>query len=307
MGATVELRAGPARVVLAPERGGAIAAYEWNGLAVLRPTSSSLLADGDARDFASYPLVPFSNRIANATLHWRGAAYALPRYLSGHPHAIHGNGWQRAWSVVEQTPASALIELVHDAAGSRRLEWPFAYRARQTFALAADALALTMAIENTDASAFPFGLGWHPFFPRTAATMLGFTAAGVWQTDATALPMRLERVPPEWDFSTPRAIGDTTLDHSFAGWRPPARLSWPDRKLAAAIAADAACGHLVVYVPRGKAYLAIEPVTHMTDAFNRANAGEIDTGTRVLAPGEAFSCTMHISVSAVQEQDELGV
>jgi aldose 1-epimerase len=299
MGATVEVSAGGARVVLAPEAGGAIASYEWNGLAVLRPASVDALAAGDARNFASYPLIPFSNRIADATLHWRGAAYPLPRYLAGHPHAIHGNGWQRAWSVVERAPARAVIELVHDAVGPRELEWPFPYRARQTFALADDALTLTMAIENTGANAFPFGLGWHPFFPRTPATMIGFSAAGVWQTDATTLPTRLEDVPSEWDFSTPRALGDATLDHCFTGWRSPASVRWPERKLAASIAADPACGHLVVYVPRGGRYLAIEPVTHMTDAFNRANAGEADTGTRVLAPSETFSCTMRISVSAV--------
>ena len=299
MGATVELSAGAARVVLAPRAGGSIASYEWNGLAVLRPTSADAAANDDARDFASYPLIPFSNRIANATLHWRRGTYPLPRYLAGHPHAIHGNGWQRAWNVVEQTPERAVVELVHDAAGPRKLEWPFAYRARQSFALQHDALTLTMAIENTGASAFPFGLGWHPFFPRTPATVVGFGAAGVWQTDATMLPTRLDPVPADWDFSTPHAIGDTALDHCFAGWRSPATIRWSERKLMASIAADPACGDLVVYVPRGERYLAIEPVTHMTDAFNRANAGETDTGTRVLAPGETFSCTMHISVSSL--------
>jgi galactose mutarotase-like enzyme len=35
----------------------------------------------------------------------------------------------------------------------------------------------------------------------------------------------------------------------------------------------------------------------MTDAFNRAAAGQPDTGTRLLAPGATFSCTMRISVS----------
>lgn len=75
---------------------------------------------------------------------------------------------------------------------------------------------------------------------------------------------------------------------------------WPARELTAEIAADPACGYLVVYVPSnnsdGKSFFAIEPVTHMTDAFNRASADR-DTGTRVLAPGACFSCTMSILVS----------
>jgi aldose 1-epimerase len=156
---------------------------------------------------------------------------------------------------------------------------------------------MMLAIENAGDAPFPFGLGWHPFFPRTSATVLGFAAAGVWQTDPTILPTRLDRVPPAWDFGLPRPIGAAALDHCFAGWRPPAALRWPERGLSAAIAADAACTHLVVYVPPGRGYLAVEPVTHMTDAFNRADAGQPDTGTRVLAPGATFSCTMRISVS----------
>jgi aldose 1-epimerase len=299
--ATLELQAGAARLVLAPEVGGAIASYEWNGLAVLRPTSPGALASAQVRDFASYPLIPFSNRIADATLHWLETAYPLPRYLAGHPHAIHGNGWQRAWAVVEQAPERATLELVHDAVGTRALEWPFPYRARQTFALAETSLVLTHAVENTGARAFPFGLGWHPFFPRTGATVLEFHARGVWQTDPTQLPTRLDAVPAEWDFSSPHAIGDTTLDHCFVGWRPAALLRWPERRISVSIGADAACGHLIVYVPRDSDHLAIEPVTHMTDAFNRASAGQADTGTRVLAPGETFSCTMHLSVSAVSD------
>jgi aldose 1-epimerase len=294
---TLELRAGPARLTLAPEIGGAIAAYEWSDEAILRSTPGEALAAGDVRLFSSYPLIPFSNRIADATLRWGGEAYPLQRFLPGEPQAIHGNGWRRAWNIIEQTPAHATLELVHDSAGDNAKEWPFPYRARQAFDIAADTLTLTLTISNTGGAPFPFGLGWHPFFPRNAATILGFVAGGVWQTDPTLLPARLDPVPPAWDFSSPRPIAATTLDNCFAGWRPPATLRWPDRGLSAAISADAACDHLVVFIPPGRDFLAVEPVTHMTDAFNRAAAGQPDTGTRLLAPGATFSCTMRISVS----------
>jgi aldose 1-epimerase len=294
---TLELRAGPARLTLAPEIGGAIAAYEWSDKPILRPTPEGALGAGDVRLFSSYPLIPFSNRIADAMLHWGGTAYPLQRYLPGESHAIHGNGWRRAWSVVERASTRATLELVHDAAGDTAREWPFPYRARQAFQLAADALTLTLTISNTGGAAFPFGLGWHPFFPRNAATILGFVAGGVWQTHPTLLPTRLDPVPSAWHFSAPRQIAATTLDNCFAGWQPPATLCWPDRDLSAAISADATCDYLVVFIPPGRDFLAVEPVTHMTDAFNRAAAGQPDTGTRLLAPGATFSCTMRISVS----------
>jgi len=40
--------------------------------------------------------------------------------------------------------------------------------------------------------------------------------------------------------------------------------------------------------------VALEPASHMTDAFNRAARGAAATGTRILPPGSAFSCTMRI-------------
>jgi aldose 1-epimerase len=199
--------------------------------------------------------------------------------------------------VVEREPARAALELVHDAAGERAREWPFPYRARQRFELADDALTMTLGIENTGDTPFPFGLGWHPYFPRTVATVLGFAADAVWQTDRTVLPTQLETVPATWSFAPARALADTKLDHCFVGWREPATLRWPEQRLRAAIDADPACTHLIIYVPPARDYLAIEPVTHMTDAFNRADAGQRDTGTRVLAPGAGFSCTMHLSVA----------
>jgi aldose 1-epimerase len=51
-----------------------------------------------------------------------------------------------------------------------------------------------------------------------------------------------------------------------------------------------------VYAPPGRGFVAVEPVTHQTDAFNRAAAGAPDTGTRILAPGQSFSCTMRLTV-----------
>jgi aldose 1-epimerase len=301
---TIELRVGPARAVIAPAIGGSIAEFEYDGQPILRPTHERALAEGAVRSFGCFPLIPFSNRIAHARLHWAGREYPLTRYVDDEPHAIHGNGWQRAWSVTGREARRLAIELEHDASGTRAQEWPFPYRARQRFELVADALAvrleLALDIENTGSDSFPFGLGWHPYFARDLQTELGFAAGGVWHTDPSRLPTRFDAVPPQWNFAPPRPIGAIVLDNCFTPWRPPATLRWPARKLTAEIAAGPACDYLVVFVPSDKPaampFFALEPVTHMPDAFNRGG-DDRETGTRVLAPGASFSCTMSISVS----------
>lgn len=174
---TVELSAGSARAVIAPAVGGSIATFQCGGQDILRPTPEKALAEGAVRDFACFPLIPFSNRIADATLHWASHEYGLTRYIEAEPHAIHGNGWQRTWRVTRREASHLAIDLEHDAAGARAREWPFPYRARQQFDLIADAsavrLELGLEIENTGGQPFPFGLGWHPYFHRDREAELG--------------------------------------------------------------------------------------------------------------------------------------
>ena len=123
---TIELGAGSARVVIAPAIGGSIAAFQCDGEAILRPTPEGALAEGAVRRFACFPLIPFSNRIADATLHWGGREYGLTRYVDAEPHAIHGNGWQRAWRWHDASPrvlrsSSSMMRPGHEHANGRFL------------------------------------------------------------------------------------------------------------------------------------------------------------------------------------------
>lgn len=299
----LSLAAGDARVELAPAVGGAIAQFTFRGADVMRPVSAEARAAGNARGYACYPLVPYSNRIANAQLVFAERAHDLLRNFGDHPHSIHGVGWQRPWRVVAHDDANALLMLEHSATGSDAGAWPWPFRVTQSFALAADDAGATLSARITLANAggapFPFGLGFHPFFPRTAATELGFRADAVWETDGTQLPTKRVPVPGAWRFDPPRAIGDVALDHVFTGWDGMATLRDSVRRLAVTIAADRAAGFLVVYIPPGRDFLAVEPVTHMTDAFNHAAREEAGTGARVVGAGAAFSCTMRISVRAL--------
>jgi aldose 1-epimerase len=305
MATTVELAAGDARLRVAPAVGGALVSLRWRGLDVLRPTSDAELSDGNVRACASFPLVPYSNRIRDARLRFGAHDYALARNFGDHPHAIHGVGWQRPWRVTLHTSDTLALLLDHDARGDAdRLAWPWPLRARQSFRLAArdDAacvLQMALAVENRGDAPFPFGLGWHPYFPRRTDTVLQFAAASVWMNDATGLPVACEAVPAQWRFERPRTVEALVVDNVFNAWSGHADLVQPTDGLRVALDADRACGRLVVYAPAGRDFIALEPVTHETDAFNRAAAGATSTGMRVLPPGAAFSCTMRLTVAAL--------
>jgi aldose 1-epimerase len=294
----IALSTADASVEIAPAVGGAIAAFRHHGRDVLRATSPAARSRAEVRQFACYPLVPYSNRIAQAELRVGDDTFRLARNFGEHPHSIHGLGWQRAWTIVASDARQALTELDHAPQGDAAAAWPFAFRARQSIALsqhdACAILTLTLSIENRDVRAFPFGLGWHPFFPRNEATELRFAADAIWDTDDTRLPTERRAIAAPARFDVARRIGDVRLDNVFAGWQGEAELAWPDERRRATIAGDRSLGFLVVFVPDDRGYVAVEPVTHMTDAFNRVSRGERDTGTLLLAPGASRCCTMRI-------------
>jgi aldose 1-epimerase len=51
----------------------------------------------------------------------------------------------------------------------------------------------------------------------------------------------------------------------------------------------------VVYTPPGEAFFCVEPVSHITDAFNLAAAGRTDTGMLSLLPGESVRATLTLT------------
>jgi aldose 1-epimerase len=294
----VDIRAGDAHAEIAPDVGGALAAFRYRGRDVMRPTPDDARRERNVRRHACYPLVPYSNRIADARLSFGGTAYTLARNFGDHPHAIHGVGWQRPWTVVDRHEASIRLALEHRPHADAARAWPWPFDAWQSIALVADGagatLTLVLTIRNAGDEPFPFGLGWHPFFPRDDATVLGLSADGFWQTDATQLPTAHAAATGDRCFDPPRAIGSTALDNVYTGWNGEATLVDAAQRSKTTIRADRGCAFLVVYAPPSRGFVAIEPVTQMTDAFNRADRGERATGTRVLAPATAFSCTMQI-------------
>lgn len=265
----LSLRAGRLAIDLAPEAGGSIGRFAMDGVGdLLRPASDTALASGMGKDTACYPLVPFSNRIANGRLAFEDDLIHLKPNWPGIRHPMHGDGWAQAWDVVRHDRQSAELAYVHER-GEGVAGWPFRYRARQTFDLDDAGLTVALSIENLEDCAVPAGLGLHPYFVRDADTELACRLAGVWRTDAEVLSLQRVPLPPEWDFSLSRRVEGMGLDHCFDGWDGQATVTWPQRGLRLVLSATEAFRHLVIYVPDGQRYFCIEPVSHANGAVGQ--------------------------------------
>lgn len=268
---------------LAPSLGGAIIDARWRGHDVLRPTGDEQLALGNARKTACYPLVPFSNRVGYGRFEFDGDTHSLHANFPGEPHAVHGVGFQRAWTVDEHSERAIDMHLRHAPDRS----WPFAFDARQRIGIDGDRLVLTLSVTNLDQRRAPCGLGWHPFFPlQTAAgkTRLATQWDAMLVSGADQLPR--ERVEPP----ALQALDDTVIDNCLTGWNRRASIDTPHHHICIDASDTLRC--VVLFRPEGQPFFAFEPVSHPNNALNG-----IEPPMHVLEPGATLEGEVVLTLS----------
>ena len=103
-------------------------------------------------------------------------------------------------------------------------------------------------------------------------------------------------VPPEADFSQLRPATNWKVDNCFTGWGRRAVLDYPTHRVQ--IDASEACHQIVVFAPNdGRNFIALEPVTHINNAFALAAKGVADTGMRMLASAASLEMSMSIGLT----------
>ena len=263
----------------------------------VRPTTARALAENNVRQTSGYPLVPYSNRIADGRFRFDSVNYRLDVNSAIPSHPIHGVGWVRPWNVrniktvrtaQRATASRVTLALTHVAKEESDPVWPWSFEAIQHYDLDDERLRWSISVTNHDLRPMPAGIGLHPFFAKSPGMEVEFAARAAWRNDARTLPLGRTPVPPEWDFTTARAIAELEVNNCFDGWSGTARLAWPDRRWGLALAADKVFGHLVVYTAPERDSIAIEPVSHANNALNLADRYN-DSAMHVLAPGETLS------------------
>lgn len=278
-----ELRAGELRLALRPDLGGSIAGLWCGTFPALRSVEPDALQG--PRLSGSYPLVPYSNRLGYRRFRWLHRDYTTQPNFDDSPHSVHGVGWLRAWEVESCSATEAVLRLDH--AGDAH--WPFAFEARQTFALDEDGLRLTMSLRNDAPHPAPVGLGWHPYFPKRSRSRLHVELSERWESDpGTELPTRRVRQP-----GIDADVAHLDFDNCFEGWPGTARVR--DEKLKVGISSS--LPYLVVYTPPQKDYFCVEPVSHVSNAIHMAEPAQ--HGLRSLTTGESFEAWMRLDIARV--------
>ncbi len=198
--------------------------------------------------------------------------------------AIHGLARDLHWELVNAASDQVILQ--------QRLTFaPFDYTARLTVSLDADGVLMEMECRHEGTAPAPYGMGWHPWFIRSAATSLHLNATQRASHTARGLP---EGFTPCTGIAADEA-GLIGLDNFFAGWDGVARLAAPAGTITLTATGDFAAG-VQVYAPPTQPVICIEPVSHMPDAPNRAVLGAA-APMRVLAKGQSLHGTIRLTAA----------
>jgi aldose 1-epimerase len=286
----ITIRNDRSQCVLCPELGGSVIRWAVDGQPILRVPESDAIASGDPLTLASFPLVPYSNRIGNARFDWDGQTVHLTPNFPPEPHAIHGIGWTMPWQVEAIEKHRCILTIEH--AGDAR--WPFAFAASQSFELLDGALEITSTAINRSYQPAPLAFGHHPYFDQQGA-WLRFNAESMLMNGKDALPLGATVPMMQFDFASGGTVTGRDIDHCYANWDGLAEIRWENKPLALRINADMAAA--VLYIPAAGSAFCFEPVPHVNNAVNRP---DLSPAIPVIQPGEQF--VSNIVMQTVSDQ-----
>ena len=272
------------RCLIAPEQGGAIARLLKDGIDILRPVKAEQGPDG-VLGMASFPLVPFANRIGQGVLRLGDDVQRLSPDAAALPHAHHGHGWRAEWQVEQAAADHAVLTLAHDGGQG----WPWRYEARQSLRLDDDGLCVAIEIRNGDGHGpMPSGAGIHPYFRRTPDSAIAITSDRVWCNDEGGLA---SHAASDGRFRSGKMVSVDSLEGCDNFFVASGEACIATREGAIHLSGSPIAG-FHIYVPAGKAFFCVEPVSHAPNAFGRGEFGPDD----LLLSGEKRIWTYRISL-----------
>ncbi len=238
--------------------------------------------------YASAILFPFANRIKDGVYIFNNKTYQLHCNDKDNSNAMHGFVALKAFKLIdsELTQHAISATLVYNET-QREQGFPFLYSIVLKYTLTQDSLSLKVTIVNNDKDAFPYTIGWHPYFNSSnlEKSTLTFDSTQKFIFDDRMITSKVK----EHKESMPFTIKDKFLDDCYTLKTNTVLFNTPDFELA--LQSTSQNKFFQIYTPPIANTIALEPCTGVSDSFNNG------IGLQVLAPNEQsddiWSLTIH--------------
>lgn len=242
-------------------------------------------------------MLPFCSRIHRGKFYDAGRPVQLTPNFAPEPHVIHGFGWLSEWQLETQSEQSCVMSFRHDKYSMRKTGWPWVFKATQEFVLAEYGLTWTVTLENQSKRVMPAGMGLHPHFPLNEGSLARQGETDITLNCRSRIELGESLAPTVVDLldglpSNPLAgkpWSDRHIDEVYAYRSGVIQLHWVDQPWSLSIYPDPTLQHLIVYAPRDKGFICVEPVSHFPNIINAASVvTQANGGLKPLAPRERW-------------------
>ncbi|MGH9563646.1 MAG: aldose 1-epimerase, partial [Terracidiphilus sp.] len=250
---------------------------------------------------AGIPLLhPWANRLAGPLYEVAGRKVLLDissrlLHLDGNRLPMHGVSWPLlVWEVYEATPDRIAARLDWDCTELLAV-FPFRHRLEMTVTLRPHGLSVDTTLVAGSDGPVPVSFGFHPYFgipglPRKQ-WRLTLPAMRRLVSDEHGIPSGVEEPIGAYDSQ----LGETDFDDGFALQEEHAAFSLAGAGRRITVEFLAGFRYVQVFAPKGKDYIAIEPMTAATNALASGR------GLRLVEPCERFRTAFRVTVSSTAE------
>ncbi|TYA78586.1 aldose 1-epimerase [Seonamhaeicola marinus] len=270
-----------AKIIL--NEGASLQELTLDGHEIIKDLSPLTYAD----TFASSILFPFANRIKDGKYTFNGSDFQFEANQKEENNALHGLVYNKTFEVIStNSDKNATSVLLEYAETKESPGFPYTYKIQVEYIFTKETLELKVTVDNTDDKAFPFTLGWHPYFlsgnlfesalklNSSQKIVLGDRniTTGVIDTDtSTAIKIEGQQLDDCWILDSDEVVFKT----------PAYNLHFN---------ATGTNNFLQVYTPPKENTIAIEPTTGVSDSFNN------EIGLQTLNPDDSYSITWKLTL-----------
>jgi aldose 1-epimerase len=265
-----------------PHLGGSIQELSFCGITIIKEIE---LDDAGIENYKiaynSAVLFPYPNRIENGRYSFEEEEFQLAVNEPGNKNSIHGLVSDKVFGVTEGGNDGITMQYQHTNSPG----FPFPFDFGIDYRFSENTVEVTFTVINTGGKAFPFGIGWHPYFQLKdyEATGISFSANKRYTVNENMIPVDTEVHSKEKvDLNTAQ------LDTAYHSTNNEVLLHGSQYNLLLQMPEDS---FLQIYTPDDRKSVAIEPMSCIANAFNNG------IGLQTLKPNAQFSWKVSVQIA----------